>query len=105
MTHRNTKRYLETPINSSLTLRPTFRLNLMNIWGLGLLFLVSFSLFVALCTESKASVLGDPAEKVAALENLIKPQIQQAVDWSMTVGLGLVSSSAFYALVIRVIKL
>lgn len=107
MIHQNIRRFLETPTNLLPILKPVFRLNLMSIWALGLVLVGSSLLLGVSSTKSMATstLLGDPAEKVAALETLVKPQIQQAVDWSMTVGLGLVSSSAFYALVVRLIKL
>jgi hypothetical protein len=75
----------------------------MNIWGLVFLFQVSFLSSALLCTN--ASATSDPASKVAALESLFVPAITQATEWSTKVALGLVSGTAFYALVVRFIKL
>jgi len=45
------------------------------------------------------------AQSIEAMEKLVKPAIEQATDWSVKAGLGFVSASAFYALVVRVTKL
>lgn len=44
-------------------------------------------------------------ESIKAMEGLIKPSLTQSTDWSMKVGLGMVSGTAFYALVVKFIKL
>lgn len=38
------------------------------------------------------------------MENVIKPALQQSTDWGLKAGLGIVSASAFYALLIRIVK-
>ncbi len=71
------------------------------------LFQVSFLLFGALLSNGgkvNAEVL-DAAKSIEAMEKMIKPAIEQATDWSVKAGLGFVSASAFYALVVRVTKL
>jgi hypothetical protein len=47
----------------------------------------------------------DSAQYVADLQNLIVPVLHKAVSWSMKVALGIVSAQAFYALVVRFIKI
>jgi len=59
---------------------------------------------LGLSERANAQVL-DAAESIKALEKTIKPALEQATDWSMKAGLGIVSASAFYSLVVRVIKL
>lgn len=80
----------------------------MDIWVWEFLFPVSFLCFVLLSNsfggKANAEVL-DAAKSIEAMEKLIKPAIQQATDWSVKAGLGFVSASAFYALVVRVTKL
>jgi hypothetical protein len=56
------------------------------------------------CKKANAEVL-NAAKSIEAMEKMIKPAIQQATDWSVKAGLGFVSASAFYALVVRVTKL
>ena len=72
------------------------------------LFPVSFWFFVLLSNnfggKANAEVL-DASKSIEAMEKLIKPAIQQATDWSVKAGLGFVSASAFYALVVRATKL
>jgi hypothetical protein len=81
----------------------------MNTWVWGCQFPVSFLFFVLLSNnlgglKSNAEVL-NAAKSIEAMEKMIKPAIQQATDWSVKAGLGFVSASAFYALVVRVTKL
>jgi hypothetical protein len=81
----------------------------MNTWVWGCLFLGSFWFFVLLSNnfgglKTHAEVL-NAAKSIEAMEKMIKPAIQQATDWSVKAGLGFVSASAFYALVVRVTKL
>ncbi len=73
------------------------------------LFPGSFLFFVVLSNNfggltADAEVL-NAAKSIEAMEKMIKPAIQQATDWSVKAGLGFVSASAFYALVVRVTKL
>lgn len=79
----------------------------MNTWVWGFLFPVSFLCFVVLLSsggKANAEVL-NAAQSIEAMEKMIKPAIEQATDWSVKAGLGFVSASAFYALVVRVTKL
>lgn len=79
----------------------------MNIWVWEYLFPVSFLCFVVLLNsggKANAEVL-DAAKSIEAMEKMIKPAIEQATDWSVKAGLGFVSASAFYALVVRATKL
>ncbi len=81
----------------------------MNTWVWGCLFPGSFLFFVLLSNnfgglKTHAEVL-NAAKSIEAMEKMIKPAIQQATDWSVKAGLGFVSASAFYALVVRVTKL
>ncbi len=73
------------------------------VWGF-LCLALSLSSGLWLSERANAQVL-DAAESIKALEKTIKPALEQATDWSMKAGLGFVSASAFYALVVRVIKL
>ena len=72
------------------------------------MFPVSFLCFVLLLSsggkKANAEVL-NAAKSIEAMEKLFKPAIEQATDWSVKAGLGFVSASAFYALVVRVTKL
>lgn len=47
----------------------------------------------------------NPAEAVKQMETWIKPSIQNAVDYGLQVSTGIVGIQAFYALVVRLIKL
>jgi hypothetical protein len=81
----------------------------MSTWVWAYLFPVSFLFFVLLSNnfgglKTHAEVL-NAAKSIEAMEKMIKPAIQQATDWSVKAGLGFVSASAFYALVVRVTKL
>jgi hypothetical protein len=81
----------------------------MNTWVWVCLFPGSFLFFVVLSNNfggltADAEVL-NAAKSIEAMEKMIKPAIQQATDWSVKAGLGFVSASAFYALVVRVTKL
>ncbi|MBD0395221.1 MAG: hypothetical protein ICV52_15560 [Microcoleus sp. C1-bin4] len=81
----------------------------MNIWVWVCLFPISFWFFVLLSnsfggSKANAEVL-NAAKSIEAMEKMIKPAIEQATDWSVKAGLGFVSASAFYALVVRVTKL
>ncbi len=81
----------------------------MSTWVWAYLFPVSFLFCVALSNnfgglKTHAEVL-NAAKSIEAMEKMIKPAIQQATDWSVKAGLGFVSASAFYALVVRVTKL
>jgi hypothetical protein len=80
-----------------------------NTWVWAWAFPVSFWFCVLLSNnfggiKANAEVL-DASKSIEAMEKLIKPAIQQATDWSVKAGLGFVSASAFYALVVRVTKL
>jgi hypothetical protein len=90
-------------------LKPKSVRSLMNTWVWGCLFPGSFLFFVLLSNnfgglKTHAEVL-NAAKSIEAMEKMIKPAIQQATDWSVKAGLGFVSASAFYALVVRVTKL
>lgn len=79
----------------------------MNTWVWVWQFLGLFSLCVLFLSngeKANAEVL-DASKSIEAMEKLIKPAIQQATDWSVKAGLGFVSASAFYALVVRATKL
>jgi hypothetical protein len=97
---------LKTSLKNS---KPISLRSLMNIWVWGCLFPGSFLFFVLLSNnlggvKASAEVL-NAAKSIEAMEKMIKPAIQQATDWSVKAGLGFVSASAFYALVVRVTKL
>lgn len=77
----------------------------MNIWVWELVLVASFSLYAVLCASSVFAAPIDASESIQRMQEMMLPRIQEATDWSMKVGLGLVSASAFYALVVRVIKL
>lgn len=67
---------------------------------------VSFSLFAVLLSSEVVNAKSvDPTQSIKAIENVVKPALEQSTEWSLKAGLGLVSASAFYALVVRVIKL
>lgn len=66
---------------------------------------LSFVFALLLSSPTFASTPLNSAEKIAQFKALLVPAIEQATDWGLKVGLGLVSASAFYALVVRVIKL
>jgi hypothetical protein len=107
MTHPTIKKSSATPTTLSKSLKGTSAQSLTSTWAWGWLFPVSFWLFVLLSGnggKANAQVL-DATQAIADMENLVKPALQQAVDWSMKVGLGLTSASAFYALVARLTKL
>lgn len=45
------------------------------------------------------------AAAIRSLNEVIRPVLERATEWSTTVALGLVSANAFYALVVRLTKL
>lgn len=47
----------------------------------------------------------DPAAAIEQMQNQMQPIMQAASDWSVIVGVGLISAQAFYALIVRLIKM
>jgi hypothetical protein len=78
----------------------------MNIWARHWQLLVLFWLCVLLLNIQpvKAQAV-NPAEAIKQMETFIKPSIQNATDWGLKVSTSLVGIQAFYALVVRLIKL
>lgn len=76
-----------------------FPRSLTNIWVLVFLLVPLLWLLV----HSPANAL-DPAERIAQLEDLFVPVIQDATAWSLKVGIGITSASAFYALVVQLVR-
>lgn len=64
--------------------------------------------FCVLCFPSsvfaQSSTVLDPAQSIKDMENVIKPALQESTEWGLTAGLGIVSASAFYALLVRIVK-
>ncbi|NES65597.1 MAG: hypothetical protein F6K24_10215 [Okeania sp. SIO2D1] len=79
-----------------------YRRSLMNTLVLASLLL---GLSWSFAPSSRADDVVDPAQAIANLEELVKPSLQSATDWGLKVGLGIVSAQAFYALVVRLIRL
>jgi len=107
MTRPTTRKFLASRRISLKNLKATSLRSSMNTWVWVCLFQASFLLFGALLSNGgkvNAEVL-DAAKSIEAMEKMIKPAIEQATDWSVKAGLGFVSASAFYALVVRVTKL
>jgi hypothetical protein len=61
---------------------------------------MSSSIYAFIATSSISS-----AQAIADMQSLIVPVLQKAVSWSMKVALAITSAQAFYALVIRFIKI
>jgi len=106
--HRTTRKSSESQKISLKNSKVILAQNSTSTWVWVCLFPVSFWLFVALSNsfggKASAEVL-NAAKSIEAMEKMIKPAIEQATDWSVKAGLGFVSASAFYALVVRVTKL
>lgn len=47
----------------------------------------------------------DPAQAITDMQDMMQPIMQKASDWSVRVGLALISAQAFYALIVRLIKM
>lgn len=52
-----------------------------------------------------AQATADPTQAIEAIQNLVLPTVQRATDWAVTVGFGIFAAQAFYALVVRLIKM
>lgn len=71
--------------------------------------MVLSSLFVLWQADKSLATGGSGGVSAAAairsLNEVIRPVLERATEWSTTVALGLVSANAFYALVVRLTKL